>query len=536
MIMNEASHEEIDDSITVAAKDVQIDFRQLVESSPVAMYTTDVNGYISFCNHAAIELWGREPLKGKDLSCGSSKMFRSDGSLLPLEESPVVLTLHNKHSLKNVEIMIETTDGKRKKVLACSALMRDGQGETIGTINTLVELTNIKTTDDSAPEQALFENDGGIRLAWEASNLGTWDIDLASGSVKASEMHRTILGYDGKENWSREKFYKRVHPEDLADVMVAFEHGLMAGKFRFEARIAQPMDQFKWIRIDARTLYDSEGRPLRILGTMIDIDDQKLQNDALEKTVAERTSALQKAKEKLERSNQELEQFAYIASHDLQEPLRKIQTFSSLLSKHIDKSPDAARYFEKINSSAQRMSVLIRDVLHYSRLSCSDDVLVETSLAVIVNSVVNDYELLILEKNAEVRIGYLPKVMGVTHQLHQLSANIISNALKFSSAHPLIEIFSEKVTPGEIRQYPELKASETYVKIVFKDNGIGFEQKFAEQIFTIFQRLNTRESYKGTGIGLAICKRIVESHGGVIYAISDVGKGASFNVILPAIP
>jgi light-regulated signal transduction histidine kinase (bacteriophytochrome) len=349
-------------------------------------------------------------------------------------------------------------------------------------------------------------------------------------------MHRTILGYDGKENWSREKFYKRVHPEDLADVMVAFEHGLMAGKFRFEARIAQPMDQFKWIRIDARTLYDSEGRPLRILGTMIDIDDQKLQNDALEKTVAERTSALQKAKEKLERSNQELEQFAYIASHDLQEPLRKIQTFSSLLSKHIDKSPDAARYFEKINSSAQRMSVLIRDVLHYSRLSCSDDVLVETSLAVIVNSVVNDYELLILEKNAEVRIGYLPKVMGVTHQLHQLSANIISNALKFSSAHPLIEIFSEKVTPEEIRQYPELKASETYVKIVFKDNGIGFEQKFAEQIFTIFQRLNTRESYKGTGIGLAICKRIVESHGGVIYAISDVGKGASFNVILPAIP
>jgi PAS domain S-box-containing protein len=522
-------HKLVDARIPGIKSDRSVSYREIIESSAVAMYTTDAQGYLEFYNQAAITLWGRHPELGKDLWCGSWKAYSVDGTPLLPPECPMAITLRDKEPVKNSEIIIETPEGKRRNILPFPDLIRDEKGEVIGAVNILVEITDRRTS----AEQTIRENEERIRLASEAANLGTWDIDLASGSIKASEIHRSILGYDQEEAWSREKLYKRIHPDDLDHVMFAFEHGLLQGKFRFEARVAKPVGQFKWIRVDAQTLYDIEGRPLRVLGTIIDIDDQKSQNDALEKTVAERTRALQMAKENLERSNQELEQFAYIASHDLQEPLRKIQTFTSLLSKHIDRTPEAEKYFDKINSSAQRMSVLIRDVLHYSRLSHSDEVFAETSLGPIISSVINDYELLILEKNAEVRIGYLPKILGVSHQLHQLSANIISNALKFSSTRPLIEVFSENVSPDEIRKYADLRPSVEYVKIIFRDNGIGFDQKFAEQIFTIFQRLNTRESYKGTGIGLAICKRIVESHGGVIYADSELGKGATFSIILP---
>jgi PAS domain S-box-containing protein len=237
--------------------------------------------------------------------------------------------------------------------------------------------------------------------------------------------------------------------------------------------------------------------------------------------------------EELKRINSELEQFAYVASHDLQEPLRKIQTFSQLLERNRFNDEAFEKYFEKIKKSAQRMSDLIRDVLDYSQLSGNSS-FVDTDLNEIFEYVKADFELLIAEKNASIRASQLPVVKGIPLQLSQLFSNLLSNSLKFNNRTPIITVSCEIVSDGEIRQSSKLAPGD-YYKIMFEDNGIGFEQQYAEQIFTIFQRLNDKPEFTGTGIGLALCRKIVENHGGMITASGNPGVGACFSIYLPKI-
>lgn len=245
------------------------------------------------------------------------------------------------------------------------------------------------------------------------------------------------------------------------------------------------------------------------------------------------TENLQKSNEELLRTNYELEQFAYIASHDLQEPLRKIQTFTELLDKNLIDKDIARKYLQKIDLSAARMSLLIKDVLNYSRLSKSDEQFIETDLNEILENVKTDFELMIDQKRATITNPKLPVIKGVPLQLHQLFYNLIGNALKFTEKDPVIEIFVRKLSRSEKRKHIHLDNSRDYIELGFKDNGIGFDQKYAEHIFTIFRRLNNRSSYSGTGIGLALCKKIVENHEGVIRASSEINKGSLFNIYLP---
>jgi signal transduction histidine kinase len=253
-----------------------------------------------------------------------------------------------------------------------------------------------------------------------------------------------------------------------------------------------------------------------------------LQNSAeeLEKKVAERTSELQ-------RKNSELEQFAYIASHDLQEPLRKIRTFSDLLQKSLQQGAPVNNYFDKIQSSAERMTQLINDVLNYSRLSNREEQFADIDLNIILQQVKGDFDLLIEQKQAVIKDNCLPLVKGIPLQLQQLFINLIGNSLKFSDKQPLITITGSALTASESALYPELRDDIPYVKVEFADNGIGFEPQFSEKIFTIFQRLNERRLYDGTGIGLALCKKIVENHHGVIRAVGKPHEGATFIVVLP---
>jgi signal transduction histidine kinase len=248
--------------------------------------------------------------------------------------------------------------------------------------------------------------------------------------------------------------------------------------------------------------------------------------DELEKKVKERTAELQ-------RKNNELEQFAYIASHDLQEPLRKIRTFSELLQKSLEEGTPVNHYFDKIQSSAARMTNLIKDVLNYSRLSNIDESFTDVDLNVILQNVKTDLELLIEQKKATISNQSLPVVKGIPSQLQQLFANLISNSLKFCDINPHISINASLLSKDEIQLYPELHDDTSYIKLAFTDNGIGFEQQFSERIFAIFQRLNERKAYAGTGIGLALCKKIVGNHNGVIRAEGMLNKGAIFTIILP---
>ncbi len=278
------------------------------------------------------------------------------------------------------------------------------------------------------------------------------------------------------------------------------------------------------------------------IGFFADIELQKQIEAALKdnRELKETQQSLQQYQRELEVkvnelnvSNQHLEQFAYIASHDLQEPLRKIKTYSALLDKRLQLDEKDKYYFSKIVSSSDRMSALIRDVLHYSTLSHVAEEPVDINLNEVLKNVVSDFELMIVEKNAQIHIANLPVVKGHTLQFDQLFSNLLSNALKFSDYKPLIEIASRTLTRKQVKERPFLDAGQEYHEITFKDNGIGFEQQYADKIFVIFQRLLSGHN-SGTGIGLALVKKIVENHKGIITAESEPNAGATFRIFLPA--
>ncbi len=255
----------------------------------------------------------------------------------------------------------------------------------------------------------------------------------------------------------------------------------------------------------------------------------------LEQKIKDRTAELEEKNALLTAANQELEQFAYIASHDLQEPLRKIRTFTSIIQRFLPDDPQSTPYFEKIQIASERMGNLIKDVLNYSRLSGRQSATFhDVDLNRLMESVMIDFDLMVEEHHATVLCSNLPTVQGVELQLNQLFANLLSNALKFSSEKPEINVSSAKISREQMAKFNPRAEYESYFEIAFRDNGIGFDPAYTDKIFEIFQRLHDKE-VTGTGIGLALCKKIVENHHGFIRAESAPGNGTTFYVYLPAL-
>ncbi len=250
-----------------------------------------------------------------------------------------------------------------------------------------------------------------------------------------------------------------------------------------------------------------------------------------QKAVANRL--LESTNQSLLEMNEELERFAYVSSHDLQEPLRKIRMYCSLLRKDIGKSADAMESnVEKIDAAATRMSSLIQDLLYLTRVRQSDDRFVQTDLHDILVQVLNDYEATITEKTAIIKTSTLPSLPAIPTQMTQLFSNIIGNALKFTNTVPIVTVDSREATSEDLAMMPHLIQYKRYLIISISDNGIGFEQAYADKIFVMFQRLNSKKSFNGSGIGLAICKRIALNHSGDMRATGEVNKGATFHVYL----
>ncbi|MCW3073143.1 MAG: histidine kinase [Flaviaesturariibacter sp.] len=269
------------------------------------------------------------------------------------------------------------------------------------------------------------------------------------------------------------------------------------------------------------------------VGTFTDIHEQKKLSEVLEQRVEERTQALIIANKELEETNNDLQQFTTIASHDLKEPLRKIQFFGGILEEQLEHIDQASkRNLVKIGQSANRMSRLIDDVLNFSRLSQAN-LFEPVDLNVLMQEVVADLEIAINEKDALIEWQDLPVIDANPGLLRQALQNIVSNALKFSKqgVKPHISITAEKV--AALKADSEVSEAGEFSRISVRDNGIGFDEKYLNKIFSIFQRLHTRDNYEGTGMGLAITKKIIQKHNGLITASSRIDEGSCFTVVLP---
>ncbi len=286
-----------------------------------------------------------------------------------------------------------------------------------------------------------------------------------------------------------------------------------------------------WLEVVAVKMNDG------LVVTFSDISDKKKAADLLAQgfqDLQSTTNKLTAANYALEQSNYELLQFASVVSHDLKEPLRKIQTFGNLLNVKVQSKleVDEKTYLEKMINSSQRMQSLIDDLLAFSKLSNKHIHFHETDMNLVLTRILDDLEVTIREKEATFDIDQLPSIEAIPGQIHQLFQNLISNALKFNnSGHPYIkvemnEISDEQATEFRIHQ-------KEYISFSIQDNGIGFDPKYKEKIFGVFQRLHSSASYQGTGIGLAICKKIIENHNGFIFAESELNKGTRFTILLP---
>ena len=335
-----------------------------------------------------------------------------------------------------------------------------------------------------------------------------------------------------------------VHPDEREENIKKWTASVETGnEFIFEHRFLNYKGEYRWQLSRSIPQKDEKGNIQMWIGTSTDIQDQKHFMQELERNVFERTQslnfanlALKQTVSELEQTNAELASFNYIASHDLQEPLRKIIAFS----KHIEElerqglSGTSRDYFNRIINAASRMQNLIEAFLNYSQTSHFSASFEQTDLNKIFRDVQNDFAEKIEQKNISLVSQVLPVISGIPFQINQLFTNLIGNGIKYNRAGilPKIEIELEEVS-GKTMLFEEVDRGMQYWKISIKDNGIGFDQIYENQIFELFQRLHSRQEYDGTGIGLAICKKIMRNHKGFISARGEIGSGAIFSMYFP---
>ncbi|RRA98838.1 hybrid sensor histidine kinase/response regulator [Larkinella rosea] len=365
--------------------------------------------------------------------------------------------------------------------------------------------------------------------------------ELRSVLASLPQMAFTI-GPDGgleyvNEHWflysSDQTAFPQTHPDDkkvCEDWDIYLKNGI---EFTREIRLKElATGDYKYHLLRILPIFQ-QGKPARWVGTFTDIHPQKLAAELLEQKVELRTKELLVKNLELERSNHELQQFTWVVSHDLKEPLRKIQILNDLIKeKYLSGNSEAISYLDRSINSSARMSGLINDLLSYAQLS-TPALFQPTNLSHLLNEILVDFDEIIHAKKAVVTIDQLPVIDTVPGRIRQVFQNLLSNALKFSKKDipPVIRITSERIAEKNVDS--ERNPDGGFYRIVVSDNGIGFDEKFMDRIFVIFQRLTDRASYEGTGIGLAIAKKNMDKHNGIISARSQVNEGSQFILILP---
>jgi PAS domain S-box-containing protein len=388
-----------------------------------------------------------------------------------------------------------------------------------------------------------------LTMAQRVGQIGTFDWNVQTNQIYWTPELEALYGlppggFEGTyENWRQ-----RVHPEDREAAEANLDAAVHDGPpYHTEFRVIWPDATIHWLLGKGEIIqYDEQQQPLRMLGVNIDItsrkeDEERLaamvqnvqeMNSTLEAKVEERTEILRQLNIELQRSNQELQDFAYVASHDLQEPLRKIQAFGNLLEEEYgDVLKGGKSYLNRMRNAATRMRVLIDDLLTFSRVTTQAVPFIQVDLNTVLNEVIDDLATRLQITNGHIEAGSLPIIDADGRQMYQMFQNLLNNALKFHQPGipPIVNITATiKEDPASEAPQPE-----QICLITIQDNGIGFEEKYLDRIFTVFQRLHGKNEYEGTGIGLAVVRKIIERHNGSISATSSPGNGATFLVTLP---
>lgn len=422
--------------------------------------------------------------------------------------------------------LLRGKDGHYRWFLSQGTPISDTNGNIIEWIGTLTDIDEQKRGEER------------FRLLADEAPLWVWLTDKHGAVDYANKETLAFFRVSKADSINQALFLSLVYKEDLPEVTSIIKNGYSQQQgYSLECRLLHPSsNQYEWFSFKAvpRLI---EGRFDGFIGTASNIHVQKTYLAMLEGRVQERTLELNNANAALKQSNDELQQFAHVTSHDLKEPLRKISIFTNLLqeqlqSGHVDKAQD---YAEKVAQSARRMAAFIERVLQYASVSGGQLQSQPVDLNQIVLSVETDLELAIQQQQASVILkNKLPLLEGAPTLLHQLFYNIINNALKFAKKNipPVIELSTGYLHDEEIAD-KGLNTNSRYIVICIKDNGIGFDQSNAKNIFQTYYRLNSMDQYEGTGLGLSLCKKVAERHGGMIEAEGVSGEGALFKVILP---
>jgi PAS domain S-box-containing protein len=471
--------------------------QNLIDYANAPIIVWDRENKIRLFNHAFEHLTGYDTseVEGKKLEL----LFPKD----TLKESMTKIKQALTENWITIEIPILTKKKDIRTVLWNSAKIYDNNRKTISTIAQGNDITErIKA------EQAFKESRKKLEIALENGNIGTWEWEIGKDKLTFDERMAKMFG--GKSDimeFTYDAFEKSIHEEDLPHVRNAFVQALKEDiPFDTIFRIKNKKNEVNYISTKALVEKDKNGNPVKFSGVCFDITEMK--------KGAEKTLFL--LNEELLRSNKELEQFVYVASHDLQEPLRMVSSFTQLLSqRYKDKlDQDAQDFIRYAVEGAIRMQGLINDLLDYSRIQTRGKKFTVVDMHEIQGYVVNNLMLKIQKDAALVTNDELPKVVADEGQMVQLLQNLIENALKFCKTSPRIHI--------------SCREEKEYHLFSVKDNGIGIDSQYYNRIFQIFQRLHPKDQYGGTGIGLAICKRIIDRHGGKIWVESKPGKGSVF--------
>ncbi|WP_447968225.1 PAS domain-containing protein [Nitrospira sp. M1] len=473
------------------------------------IFGLDIEGKATFVNPIAAQMLGYSPeeLLGSPMHA-TIHPTKPDGSPCQGEGCPMSAAFMDGAVHHLDDEVLRRKDGTSFPVEYTSTPIRNEQGTIEGAVVTFLDITEPQKRRDEI--NRLSER---LQIATQSGHIGIWDWDVINDVLTWDDTMYALYGISA-DTYSEdyEAWIQSLHPDDAAQARAETQEALKGNSlYNTHFRIMWPDHSIHYIRAFAHVIRNAEGRPIRMTGVNVDITDQKhIERELLQQRAA------------LARSNRELQRFAYMASHDLQEPLRMISSFIQLLATEYNGRLDAEahEYIGYVVDGAVRMRTLIDGLLEYSQLGNIEQTFNSTDCESLLNEALLNLGEAIAEKQAVVTHDPLPTVLANGNQLAQVFQNLISNGLKFSGPQsPIIHV-------GAVRQEEAWQFS-------VADNGIGIEPAYREQIFDMFQRLNQKSEYPGSGIGLSICHKIIGQHRGKIWVDSEFGVGSTFYFTIP---